>query len=332
MRSTSEQILLRSARLSVLGSFIVLGLKVFAYSRTGSTAILSDGLESIVNVIASIMALFVTKAVQAPADEEHPYGHGKLEYFSSAFEGGLVVFAAIAIAFGALRALVVVEPLSSLNQGLLLIGVAGVINLALGLHLLKVGRVHQSTALQASGKHVLSDVWSTIAVFAGLLLVQVTGWQWLDPGVALVVAAMLFREGFLIVRHAAGALIDEMEPGTLKAVSDALEKSRIPGIIDIHNLKIIRSGKFHHIDAHVVVPRFWNVEEAHHQIEKFEQAFLKAYPFEAEVAFHTDPCEPRHCASCALGDCTLRSTELKQPRDFTATRIIKGPRQEGDHD
>jgi cation diffusion facilitator family transporter len=321
----SEKIVFRAAQISFFVSVAVLLIKIFAYFKTGSTAVLSDALESIVNVVASFVALLVTKAVQEPADEEHPYGHGKLEYFSSAFEGGLVAFAAIAIGFSAVRALFLSSQLSQLDVGLVIMVVAGLINLALGFYLRTIGRKHHSAALQASGAHVLSDVWSTVAVVTGLLLVKLTGWNWLDPVVAIVVAGLLLRQGYSIARESVGGLIDEMEPEALTQISRSFEDCRIAGIIDIHNLKIIRSGRFHHIDAHVVVPEFWDVLTAHNNTEEFEKAIIHKYPYEGEIAFHVDPCHKQYCRSCEIEECPIRVSPFEKRRDFMASQLIKGP-------
>lgn len=325
MQTPSEQKVLRFAQLSFAVSIVVLTLKLWAYVRTGSTAVLSDALESIVNVVASLVALWVTKAVQEPADEDHPYGHGKLEYFSSAFEGGLVAFAAIAIAYGAIRSMLGNPELQDLEQGLWLMCIAGLINFALGFALVKVGRANHSVALQASGTHVLSDVWSTVAVLVGLIIVKWTGWNWLDPVVALIVALLLLRQGYGIVRESIGGLIDEMEPESLTEVARAFDACREEGIIDIHQVKLIRSGKFHHIDAHLVVPEFWDVTKANKLAMEFEKAIIKKYPYEGEIAFHIDPCFREFCLSCDVQDCPVRVQAFHKRRDFTGTGVIKGP-------
>jgi cation diffusion facilitator family transporter len=320
--------LISSAWISLVLSIVILAIKFFAYSQTGSAAVLSDALESIVNVMAAIVALVVLRIVSAPADEDHPYGHGKLEYFSSAFEGGLITFAALAIGYSALEAFLRGVPPRNIDIGLLLMILAAVINLLLGLHLMAVGKKRRSEALQASGAHVLSDVVTTGGVLSGLLLVKVTGLAWLDPLTALVVAGHLLYSGAKIVRKSIGGLLDETEDKTLAEIAEALKSHRISGLIDVHNLKVIRSGRFHHIDAHLVVPEFWDMKTTHEVAEAYEKAVVKSYPYDGEIAFHLDPCERLYCLSCDLNSCPVRLQQFKELRPFTFQTLTKGPRKD----
>lgn len=321
----TERYLIASAWISFLVSVAVFGLKYFGYLQTHSSAVLSDALESIVNVIASLAALLVMRAVSEPADDEHPYGHGKLEYFSAAFEGGMIVFASLAIAYGAVIAYLKSEPLHNINVGLIYIGIAGLVNVLLGLHLKTVGKKYQSAALAASSSHVMSDAWTTAGVFAGLVLVMLTGWIWVDCVVALAVAGHLLFSGWKIVRKSIGGLIDEMEPAALMEIATAFQKCRTPGFIDIHKLKVIRSGRFHHIDAHIVVPEYWDVSHAHEIVHELELNIVKNYPYDGEVAFHLDPCKRRHCDHCDMSDCKVRQKDFVAYKAFTTQNLIKGP-------
>lgn len=314
-----------SAWVSFVLSLIVFGFKFLAYQMTHSTAIFSDAMESVVNVLASFTALFVMRAVAEPADEEHPYGHGKLEYFSAAFEGGLITFAAIVIAVEAVKALLEQKSLSPSSDGLWVMTGAAVVNLLLGLHLKSVGKKHKSEALLASGAHVMSDVWTTVAVLVGVGVVWATGWQWIDPLFALLVALHLSYSGFQIVRQSIGALIDEVEPSSLKDLADAFQKCKKPWVIDIHQLKTIRSGHFHHIDAHLVVPQFWDVGKTHESMVNFEAEVVSVYPFDGEIAFHVDPCERKYCHFCEVEGCAIRMQPMREPRKFVVEKMIRAP-------
>ena len=317
--------------LSVVLSILVFGIKLGGYFQTHSQAILSDALESTVNVIASLVALLVLRYVAEPADRNHPYGHGKIEYFSSAFEGGLITFASLVISVEAIKALYFGSQLRNIGDGLISITVAGVINLALGYYLLSSARKHQSLALKASGQHVLSDVWSTVSVLVGLGLVKMTGWVWMDPLVALVVAAQLGYTGYGIVRAAISGLTDEMEPKTIEQIARAFERVKKVGLIDIHNVKVIRSGKFHHIDGHVVVPEFWTVTEAHEEVNFLERELFTHYGFDGEIALHLDPCQKHYCSRCAVEDCPLRLRDFSQRSTrFTVDHLISGPQKDFD--
>lgn len=306
-----------------------MAIKFGAFQMTHSTAILSDAVESIINVIAALVAVFVMRAVAEPADEEHPYGHGKLEYFSAAFEGGLIAFASLVIAVEAVRAMTRGETLHQLDVGAAVMVGAGVLNILLGLHLRAVGHKYKSEALTASGLHVMSDVWTTTGVIIGLGIVYFTGLSWIDPLVALLVAIQLGYSGYKIVRKSAGALMDEVEPESLKDLTKAFQACRRPWVIDIHNLKVIRSGHFHHIDGHLAVPEFWDVAKTHEYTEQFEHAVVEAYPFDGEIAFHIDPCERKYCAHCEVPECPIRRHPFESARAFTVESLIRGPIPDG---
>jgi cation diffusion facilitator family transporter len=295
---------------------VLMGAKFLAYKMTGSAAIFSDALESIVNIMAAAFAVGSILFAGRPADRGHPYGHGKVEFFSAAFEGGLISFAAVAIAYEAIHSLVRGAELRQLNLGLMITAGAGIVNLFLGLFLVRTGRRTSSLILEADGKHVLSDFWTTVGVLVGLLLVRLTGIGWLDPVVALVIAVNLARTGFLLVRHAARALLDEEDTILLQGILEAGEKVRGPGIIRIHHLRAIRVGRFAHVDAHIVVPEFWSVGESHEHTDTFEARLFETCKIEGEVIFHTDPCRKIYCEACDLNGCPIRE------RAFVARPVL----------
>jgi len=306
---------LRAGTISlVVGSTLMAG-KFLAYKMTGSSAVFSDALESIVNVVAAVFVIGSIIFVGRPADRDHPYGHGKMEFFSAAFEGGLIAFAALAIGYQAVTAFLRPPELRQIDAGLGIIASAGVANALLGFYLLRVGKQTDSLVLVADGKHVLSDSWTTLGVVIGLGLVRFTGLRWLDPLVALIVAVSLARTGFLLVRQAASALLDEEDPGLLERIIEAGEKVRVPGIIRIHHLRAIRMGRFVHVDAHVVVPEFWSISQSHEQTDAFEHRLLATCTREGEIAFHTDPCWRQYCEVCDLPDCPVRKETFRsRPR------------------
>jgi cation diffusion facilitator family transporter len=324
-----ERATIRSSWISLLLSIFIMGCKFAAYEMTHSTAVLSDAVESIVNVIAAIVAVFVIRAVSRPADLEHPYGHGKLEYFSAAFEGGLIAFASLAIANEAIRALFRQQTLNMPDIGAVVMAGSAVLNLLLALHLKSVGKKYKSEALLASGAHVLSDVWTTVGVIVGLGIMIVTKAQWVDPVVALLVAVQLGYAGYKIVRKSGGALMDEMEPQSLQELAGAFQANKQPWVVDIHNLKVIRSGHFHHIDGHLVVPEFWDVAKTHEHSGNFERNVVSSYPFDGEIAFHLDPCERKYCAQCEMPDCPIRVRKFEILKKFTSETLIRGPIQNG---
>lgn len=302
----------RAALISLVVGAALLAVKYFAYLQTGSAAILSDALESIANVVAAMFAVGGLAYAGRPADRGHPYGHGKIEYFSAVFEGGLISFAAAMIAWYAVHAFLAGPELHRLDLGLVITLAAGLVNAALGWYLVRTGKRVYSIALVADGEHVLSDFKTSVGVVVGLLLVRVTGLAWLDPAAALVVGANLAWTGYRLVRHAAGGLLDEEDTALLTRLVVAFERARTPGIIRIHRLRAIRSGRRTHVDAHLIVPEFWSVGRAHDAVEDFERAVLEARSLEGEIVFHTDPCRHALCAVCDLADCPIRVKPFAQ--------------------
>jgi len=308
---------LRAGLISLVVGTALLGIKYAAYLLTGSAAVLSDALESIVNVVAAVFALGSLVFAGKPADRDHPYGHGKMEYFSAAFEGGLIAFAAVAIAWYAVEDLLRGPRVGAVEIGALLIFGAGVANAGLGWYLVSTGRRTQSLVLVADGQHVLSDFWTSLGVLGGLVLVRFTGITWLDPAVALVLAANLTFTGFRLVRHAAGGLLDEEDTTLLTRLVAAFDKQRTHGIIRLHRLRAIRSGRFAHVDAHLIVPEHWTVEQAHEATDAFERRVIAACAIEGEIVFHTDPCRRRICPACELRDCPIRRSPFVERPPLT---------------
>jgi cation diffusion facilitator family transporter len=290
---------------------------------TGSTAVLSDALESIVNVLAAVFALGGLLFAGRPADRNHPYGHGKIEFFSAAFEGGLIAFASILIVYEAVRSLVAGSDVHQIGLGLLIVLGSALVNLALGLYLVRTGRRYVSLTLIADGQHVLADVWTSAGIIVGLGLVRLTGRAWLDPVVALLVALWLMATGFRLVRHAAGGLLDEEDPLLLKRVLDALQKYVGGGVIRVHHLRAIRSGRFQHVEAHLVVPEFWSVEHAHDLSEDVAARVMRDLGAEGEMVFHTDPCHRIYCAVCDLEDCPIRREPFLKQTPLTLEEAVQ---------
>lgn len=296
----------RAAILSLTVGTILLGLKYLAYEITGSTAVLSDALESIVNVIAALFALGGLVVAGWPADRNHPYGHGKIEFFSAAFEGGMIAVAAVLIIKEAGAALLFGHQVRQPNFGILIVLGAGLANGALGMYLLRVGRRYHSITLIADGKHVLTDFWTSLGAALSLALVMLTGLEWLDPVIALLVGFNLVWIGLGLVRHAAGGLLDEEDVDLLQKVVAAVNENLVPGVIRVHLLRAIRSGRFTHVDAHLVVPEFWTVEEAHDFGNAFERRVVRSLGIEGEIVFHLDPCHRQFCGSCEVDPCPIR--------------------------
>ena len=298
-----------AAGLSLIVSIALSFVKFWAYGETNSQAIFSDALESLVNVVAASFALFVVFYANKPADEDHPYGHGKAEFLSSIFEGGLVAFAALAIIYESTKNFLSGVTIEAVDLGIWVTLGTGLVNLILGLFLRYIGKVKASPALVANGTHVMSDSYTSFGLILGLSLVKFTGLLWIDPLIAFIFAAWLAYAGFRIVRQATDVLMDAEDPEVLKELAKEFEEHRTPTIIQIHHAKVIRSGRYHHIDAHVVLPEFLTVETIHKELDRFENKVIEAYAFNGEMNFHVDPCRRVYCDVCSYEPCPIR----KQP-------------------
>ncbi len=312
----------RAAKISLWTSIAVLTLKSMAYGLTSSSAILSDALESIVNVISAGVALFVIRFSMQPADYDHPYGHGKAQYFSAAFEGGLIIFAAFVIMYESIHTWIHGHQLQMIGQGTILIGIATLINFFVGAYLTKVGREKNSDALAASGKHLFADVKTSVVVIIGVFLAQWTGLVWIDSLAGILLACHLIWDGYQITRQSIGALIDETDFATLNKLASTMKENLEPGVIDLHLLRAIRLGNFHHIDVHMVVPEYWQISETHKMTDRFEKKVVAAYPFDGEIAFHLDPCRKAYCVHCEISDCPIRQQDFIQRKNFTLPEMM----------
>jgi cation diffusion facilitator family transporter len=324
-----ERARLRAGLISFGVSAVLLGAKYQAYRLTGSTAILSDALESIVNVVAAAFALGGLVFAGRPADRSHPYGHGKIEFFSAAFEGGLITFAAVMILYEAGRVALAGVELRRIDTGFAIVLGAGIANLLLGAYLVRVGRRYDSLALVADGQHVISDFWTSAGIVAGLLLIRLTGLWWIDPLVAAIVALVLMWTGLRLVRRAAGGLLDEEDTPLLDRLIGVLGGAVGQGVIRVHHVRALRSGRFHHVDAHLVVPEFWTVERAHGVAEDLAGRVIRDLAIEGEIVFHTDPCHRAYCAMCDLPGCPVRAQAFAGRPPLTLDEAVQPDEQVG---
>ncbi len=318
----AQKLRLTGGLLSLIVGCSVMGLKFFAYHLTGSTALLSDALESVVNVSAAGFALWAIRAAEDPPDEEHPYGHGKIEFVTAVFEGGLISFAALLIAFEAVQSLLRGPEMPNLDQGLWVVVAAGGINGLLGLVLLWIGRDTSSMALVADGKHVLSDFFTTLGILLGLGIAKWTGLAWIDPAIALVMAGVLAYTGVPLVKTAINGLIDAADPELLKKIVSSLERNREPGIIRLHYVRAMKNGRRIHVDGHIVLPEFWSIEHGHDVVERYEKRVVADSFPDGEIEFHLDPCRRAYCESCDLADCPIRRVTCKSRPPFSLIEII----------
>jgi cation diffusion facilitator family transporter len=297
---------------SLFVSVILMTVKFYAYKITGSSAILSDALESIINVVAGAFAMFSIVVAAKPPDKSHPYGHGKIEYFSAGFEGALIILAAIGIFKTGISHLLYPHPLEYLQHGIFLLIGASAANLLLGILLIRVGKRNQSLVLTADGKHILTDVYTSLGVLAGLFLVHYTGWFWLDGVIAIIVGINILITGAKLVRHSYAGLMNKAEPDLLQEIADLLIANRKDIYIDIHQLRAWRSGNFVHIDFHLILPRDFALECAHREHKALEKTIQEYFGGRASVMIHLDPCLDQECPVCGQSLCTLRHSHQNE--------------------
>lgn len=298
--------LTRFAWLSIAAALVTIGLKSAAYLITGSVGLLSDAVESLVNLVGGILALIMLTIAARPADEDHAYGHGKAEYFSSGLEGGLILVAAVSIGVAAVMRLITPKPLQELGVGLIVSLAAAVVNLVVALLILRAGRKHNSITLEANAHHLLTDVWTSVGVLAGVGLVALTGWQWLDPIVALLVAANIIWAGAKIVRQSVGGLMDTMlSPQELAAVRSVFQIYEKDGV-QFHALRTRQAGSRKFVSVHVLVPGDWTVQRGHQLLERIE-ADIRRTVSDAVVFTHLESLDD----PASWDDQTL---ERKQPQ------------------
>jgi cation diffusion facilitator family transporter len=313
---------LQTATLAIVVGVVVLGLKVVAAWMTGSSALKSDALESVVNVLSACFALGAVLWSNRPADRDHPYGHGKIEFFSASFVGGLITLAAVVIVLEAAQALWFGPQLKQLGLGLVINLGAGALNGLLGWRLIYVGRKTRSPALEADGYHVLADFYTTLGLFAGLLIVRATGLAWIDPVMALFVGLLLARTGVLLLKNAADALMDREDKPLLSRIMNWVNRWEIPAVISIHRLRAIRSGSFTHVDVHVLVPEYLDVRQGHKIMHDFADQLLADCDLHGELHTHMEPCRQAYCSVCPDQACPIRLKPYQSRRPLSIEAAV----------
>ena len=320
----------QAALISLLVGFGMLAMKGTAFLLTHSAAIFSDALESILHIAATSMAFYSVILSARPADDSHPYGHGKIEFFSAGTEGGLIVMAALGIVYEAVRGMIVGRTLTKLDLGIFLTLTASVVNLVLGWFLIRRGKATDSLTLVADGKHVLTDSYTSFGVVVGLGLVELTGFELLDPIVAMAVAANILFSGYRLVRLSVSGLMDESDIKTLKRIGEIVKNARTPEWIELHHLRVIRSGRMHNLDFHLTIPFYWSVQRAHDFQQDVTRTISTGLSDQAQVLIHLDPCNASFCRICKVHPCEERKSPQIDELEWTVSKMIGGPITNGD--
>lgn len=287
-------------------------VKFVAYFITKSNAVLTDAAESIVNVIASGFAFYSIYLSTQPRDENHPYGHGKVEFFSALIEGGLILLAGITIVITSVYSIFYPSAIGNLEDGVVLIAISGGINLILGLYLINIGKNHNSITLRADGKHLLTDTYTSLALIAALISIVLTGYLWLDSVFAILAGCYIIFSGYKLLRSSVGGLMDESDEPLLKEIVDVLQKHRRDEWIDVHNLRAQQYGPELHIDCHVTLPYYYDLATVHKEISAIDQLINREAQRRTELFIHADPCLPECCHYCKVKDCPVRTEEYRE--------------------
>jgi cation diffusion facilitator family transporter len=295
--------LTRFAWLSIAAAVVTIGLKLVAYRLTGSVGLLSDAIESVVNLVGGIMALAMLTIAARPADEDHPFGHHKAEYFSSGVEGSLILLAAVSIGYAAVGRLLAPKPLEQIGLGLAVSVLASFVNLAVALLLLRVGRKRNSITLEANAQHLLTDVWTSAGVLFGVGAVALTGWQRLDPIVALAVAANIIWTGVGIVRRSVAGLMDSALSATDQAALQSVLKPHQEAGVGFHKLQTRQAGARKFVSLHVLVPGAWTVHRGHQLAGLIASEIRQALP-DAVVTTHLEPLDSPASSAPSLPSAT----------------------------
>lgn len=310
--------------ISFVVSIILLMVKFYSYYITNSTAILTDALESIVNVVTASFASYSIYLSSLPKDDNHPYGHGKIEFFSAGIEGTLIILAGLFIIYQAFYNFFFPQELDMLLEGIALIGFSGLVNGFLGLKLKKEGSKLNSLTLIANGKHLITDTVSSFVLVVGVMIIYFTGLAVLDSIFSVLFSFYIIYSGYFLVRKSVAGLMDEANPEAVMDTVTVLNKERKDTWIDIHNMRVQQYGADRHIDLHLTLPYYFNLREVHEEVEKVESALENDFNGVMEVFVHSDPCIPDKCCHyCQMRSCPVRKSENKTRIVWTASNMSK---------
>jgi cation diffusion facilitator family transporter len=305
----------------IIGCILMI-IKFAAFFITHSNAILTDALESIINVIAGGFALYSLYYSAQPKDSDHPYGHGKIEYLSSGLEGSLIIFSGIAIIIKSIHSFFNPVELHSLDIGLYLTFLTGICNYVMGRYLIRYGKSHHSTAMIADGKHLVSDTVSSIGIIIGLLIIYFTKIYLLDNLIAIIAGIYICYTGYTLLKESVTSLLDEADVEKLNIVIDILNKSRREKWIDMHNLRVLKYGAHLHMDAHITLPWYDDLEKSHTEVTLVESLIKKQLGDEFEFFIHADPCLPISCPICVVQNCPVRKAEFVKRLEWTLENLL----------
>lgn len=297
--------------------------KFVAYFLTNSNAILTDAAESIVNVLASSFAFYSIYLATLPKDENHPYGHGKVEFFSAFIEGVLIAIAGIIIVFKSGYDIVYPKQIGQLFEGAAIIAATGLVNLAVGYYLIKTGKNHKSITLEADGKHLLTDAITSGGLVLGIMLIKLTGIFVLDSVISILLGGYIIFNGYKLTRRSVGGLMDESNVELVESIIKILQSNRRDPWIDVHNLRAQQYGADLHIDCHLTLPYYFDLNHVHQEISDIDRLINGNADRKTELFIHADPCLPACCNYCRMKECPVRQEPFRGEIEWTIENATK---------
>jgi cation diffusion facilitator family transporter len=309
--------------ISLITGTVLMLAKFGAYFLTASNFVLTDAAESVVNVIASSFAFFSIYLAAQPRDENHPYGHGKVEFFSVFIEGSLIGIAGVIIIVKSVYGLFYPNNIHDLLTGAIIIGATGIVNGALGYYMIQKGKSLRSITLDADGRHLIADMVTSIGLVAGLLLIKITGILWLDSALSILVALYIIFSSYKLIRRSVAGLMDEADFQVVTDIIHVLSEKRRESWIDVHNLRAQKYGNELHIDCHMTLPSYFDLNTAHAEIKLVDMMINKEVGIKTELFIHTDPCVPNCCHYCSMPNCPIRSEAQTETIAWTMENVVR---------
>lgn len=322
-KSENKNLKFNVQRMIAILSFLIFVGKLTAYFLTNSVGILTDALESTVNVTTGFITLYAIYISLKPKDENHPFGHGKAEFLSASVEGFLIIIAGLIIIFEAIKRLFIPAQISQLDTGIIIVAVAGLLNYLMGWYSIKVGKRNNSIALISGGKHLQSDTYSSIGLVVGLVLLYYTKLVWLDSLIALIFGTIIVVTGLKILKETTSNLMDEADFKLIEKFGSIIDNNKRDEWIDVHNFKLVKYGNVFHINCDLVLP--WNLylSDAHEEGEKLKKLLVSNFPEDIVFNLHTDECFKEYCKNCKRVDCNERTKDFEAQLNFDLRMFTK---------
>jgi cation diffusion facilitator family transporter len=302
----------QSLKWVIAGGVIVTMMKGAGFLLTNSNAILSDVIESLINLAASSFSLYSLFYASKPRDSRHPYGHGKMEYLAATVEGCFIFLAGSAIAIKAIYNIFYPQPVGGMDTGILFVSAAAIANFGLGYFLVRKSKKLDSLVLESDGKRILSDAYSSAGLIGGLIIIYFTGFKWMDSVIAIFCGLLIVRTGYKIVKQSIKGLLDAADTENLEEVVKVLQENSRSAWIDLQNMRASHHGMYLYIDCHITMPWYWNLRKVDEQVREAEEVVNKYFKERVELFVQADPCQPRHCHICRIEDCPVRQHPFRK--------------------